>query len=191
MSRREADRPARASAPAGPVIMPFRGVWPGIDGSALVLPGAVVIGDVELGAQASVWFNAVVRGDDGPIRIGSQTNVQDGCVIHVTTELPTIVGARVTLGHCVHLHSCTLEDESLVGSGAIVLDGAVVEHHGQVAAGALIAPGKTVGSRELWGGVPARKLRDLTDEEVAGIGENADWYVGELATYRRQLGETG
>ena len=169
------------------IVMPFKGVWPTIDENALVLPGAAIIGDVVMEAESSAWFNAVIRGDDGPVRIGSGTNVQDGCVIHVSTEQPTVLGQHVTLGHAVHLHACTLEDETLVGSGAIVLDGALLERHSQVAAGALVAPNKVVKSGELWGGVPARKLRDLSDAEIAGIRENADWYIHELDHYRQQL----
>jgi len=174
----------RWPAPPGPIVMPYKGVWPRIDDSALLLPGAAVIGDVEIGPDSSVWFSAVVRGDDGPIRIGRGSNVQDGCVVHVSTIKPTLIGDWVTLGHNVHLHACELQDETLIGSSATVLDGAVVERHAQVAAGALVAPNKVVKSGELWGGVPAKKLRDLNDEEIAGIRENAEWYVHELDDYR-------
>ena len=173
--------------PAG--AMPFKGIRPRIDPQALVLPGAAVIGDVTLAPQASVWFNAVLRGDDGPISIGRGSNVQDGCILHVGTELPTVVGDWVTLGHGVHLHACRLEDETLIGSGALVLDGAVVERRAQVAAGALVAPGKVVRAGELWGGVPARKLRDLSGEEAAAIKDNALWYVRRAESYRRELEE--
>lgn len=174
-------------APPGPIVMPFKGVWPTIDESALLLPNAAVIGDVTMGPQSSVWFGGVVRGDDGPITIGKGSNVQDGTVIHVSEEIPTVIGDWVTMGHCVHLHACTLEDETLIGSGATVLDGAIVERHGQVAAGALVAPGKVVKSGELWGGVPARKLRDLTIEERDWIKKNAEWYVHELPPYREEM----
>ena len=180
----------RWPAPAGPIVMPYGGVWPRVADSALILPGAAVVGDVEMAPDSSVWFNAVVRGDDGPIRIGRGSNVQDGCVVHVGTEHPTVVGDWVTLGHNVHLHACRLHDETLIGSSATVLDGAVVERHAQVAAGALVAPNKVVGSGELWGGVPARKLRDLRDEEIATIRDNAEWYVHELDDYRRLMEET-
>lgn len=169
--------------------MPFQGAQPRIDPQALVLPGAAVIGDVTLAPLASVWFNAVLRGDDGPISIGLGSNVQDGCILHVGTELPTVVGDWVTLGHGVHLHACRLEDETLIGSGALVLDGAVVERRAQVAAGALVAPGKVVRTGELWGGVPARKLRDLCGQETASIKDNALWYVRRMQRYRRQLEE--
>lgn len=177
----------RRPAPPGPIVMPYRGVWPRVDDSALILPGAAVVGDVEIGPRSSVWFNTVVRGDDGPIRIGRDSNVQDGCVVHVGTERPTVVGDRVTVGHNVHLHACHLHDESLIGSSATVLDGATVEKHAQVAAGATVAPDKTVASGELWGGVPARKLRDLTAEEIDAIRDNAEWYVRELEDYRRLM----
>ena len=168
-------------------VLPWRGVWPTIDSTSLVLPGAAIIGDVVMGEQSSAWFNAVIRGDDGPVRIGAGTNIQDGCVIHVSTELPTVIGRRVTLGHMVHLHACTIEDDTLVGSGAVVLDGARLEGESQIAAGALVTPGKVVPSGELWGGVPARKLRDLAADEVEGIRHNAVWYIHELDTWRQQL----
>ncbi len=175
----------------GAIVMPYKGVWPTVDPRALVLPNATVVGDVCLGPESSVWFGAVVRGDDGPIRIGTGSNVQDGSVIHVSDTFPTRIGDWVTIGHCVHLHACTLEDECLIGSGAIVLDGATDERHGQVAAGALVSPGKTVRSGELWAGVPARKLRDLTPEEIAGIRGNAEWYVHEVGEYRNEIAHRG
>ncbi len=171
------------------VILPFHGKKPSIASSALILPGAVVVGDVVIGNFSSVWFNAVVRGDDNAIRIGHESNIQDGCIVHVNSDIPTIIGNKVTIGHNVHLHACHLHDESLIGSGAIVLDGAVVESHAQVAAGALVAPGKTVRTGELWGGIPARKLRDLTPEEIEWIPGNADWYVNDLDEYRKTLEE--
>ena len=178
--------PPRPAVP-GAVIMPYKGVWPAIDPRALVLPNASVIGKVTVAAEASIWFGAVVRGDDGPITIGRGTNVQDGTVIHVSDTHPTAIGDWVTIGHMVHLHACTLEDECLIGSGAVVLDGARIERHAQVAAGAVVSPGKTVKAGELWAGVPARKLRDLSEEEVATIRANAEWYVHECEDYRREL----
>lgn len=171
----------------GPLLMPYRGRWPTIHPRALVLPNAVVVGDVTVGEDASIWFGAVVRGDDGPIRIGRGSNVQDGAVIHVSDVHPTEIGEFVTIGHMVHLHACTLEDQCLIGSGAIVLDGARVEHHAQVAAGAVVAPGKVVRTGELWAGVPARKLRDLSAEEMETLRANADWYVHECEDYRQAI----
>ena len=182
--------PSRTT-PGSALVLPYGGVWPRLHGGALVLPGAAVIGDVVLGADSSVWFGAVLRGDDGPIRIGRASNLQDGTMVHVDSAIPTLVGDHVTVGHRVHLHACTLEDESLVGSGAIVLDGAVVERHGQVAAGALVAPGKAVRAGELWAGVPARKLRDLGPEERAAIRDSADRYVEKAGRYREALERLG
>jgi gamma-carbonic anhydrase len=170
-----------------PIIMPYRGVWPRLHPRSLVLPSAAVIGDVELGEDASIWFNATVRGDDGPIRIGARSNIQDNTIIHVLDVLPTIIGDEVTIGHAVHLHACVLQDRCLIGSGAIILDGATVETGAQVAAGALVSPGKTVKSGELWAGVPARKLRDLSQEEIGSIVDNAMWYVREMNEYREEL----
>jgi carbonic anhydrase/acetyltransferase-like protein (isoleucine patch superfamily) len=170
-----------------PVIMPYHGVWPRRHPRSLIVPGAAVIGDVELGEDSSIWFNATVRGDDGPIRIGPRSNIQDNSIVHVSTVQPTIIGADVTIGHAVHLHACVLQDRCLIGSGAIILDEATVETGAQVAAGALVSPGKTVKSGELWAGVPAKKLRDLTDEEVDWIAENAAWYVREMHEYLEEI----
>ena len=147
-----------------PIIQPFRGIMPEIDPTAFIAPGAVVVGNVKIGAGASVWYGCVLRGDDHWIEVGEGSNIQDGTVVHVTLdEAPTKIGKNVTIGHGARLHGCTLEDDCLVGIGAIVLDGAVVQSGAFVAAGALVAPGKTVKTGELWGGSPARKLRDLRD----------------------------
>ena len=170
-----------------PIIMPYHGVWPRLHPRFLVVPGAAVIGDVELAEEASIWFNATVRGDDGPIRIGARSNIQDNTIIHVSDTQPTIIGEEVTIGHGVHLHACVLQDRCLIGSGAIILDGAMVETGAQVAAAALISPGKTVKSGELWAGVPAKKLRDLTEQEIGFIAQNALWYVREMHEYREEL----
>jgi len=180
------NQPLRPTPP-GAVVLPYKGIWPTFDPRSLLLPNAVVVGAVTVGAESSIWFNAVVRGDDGPIRIGRGSNVQDGTVIHVSDITPTEVGDYVTIGHMVHLHACTLEDECLIGSGAVVLDGARIERHAQVAAGAVVSPGKVVKSGELWAGVPAKKLRDLTETEIRTIRENAEWYVHEAEDYRRML----
>ncbi len=170
-----------------PVIMPYRDVWPRLHPRSLVVPGAAVIGDVELGDEASIWFNATVRGDDGPIRIGARSNVQDNTIIHVSDTLPTVIGEEVTIGHAVHLHACALENRCLIGSGAVILDGVTVETGAQVAAAAMVSPGKTVKSGELWAGVPAKKMRDLSDEEIEFIAGNALWYVKEMHEYREEL----
>ena len=150
-----------------PIILPYRGVWPKIAGDAFIAPGSVVIGDVEIGAGASVWFDCVLRGDVNIIRVGARTNIQDGTVVHVNGgDGPTFIGADVVIGHKCLIHACTLEDGAFVGMGASVIDGAVVEGGAMVAAGALVTPRKRVPRGQLWAGNPARYARDLRPEEV-------------------------
>ncbi len=162
---------------ATPIIVPFQGKHPKIDPTAYVAPGVVLVGDVTIGAHASVWFGSVLRGDDQSITVGEGSNVQDGTVIHVTLDTgPTIIGRNVTIGHGVRLHGCTLEDRCLVGIGAIVLDGAVVKTGSFVAAGALVGPGKVIPTGELWGGNPARKLRDMRPDDESFLDFDAEHY---------------
>lgn len=177
------DRPGATADPTrlstGGVVLPFRGTWPRIAADAYVAHGAVVIGDVEIGEKASIWFNCVLRGDDNAIRIGDRTNIQDGSVIHVHGRIQgAYIGDDVNVGHMVLLHACNLEDRSFVGMGAIVLDEATVETGAMLAAGALLTPGKRVPAGELWGGRPARKLRDLTEADLASFPMVRDVYVG-------------
>jgi carbonic anhydrase/acetyltransferase-like protein (isoleucine patch superfamily) len=156
-----------------PLILPYRNILPRIHPTAFVAPGACIIGDVEIGAHANIWFNVVIRGDDAPIRIGAGANVQDGAVIHVSYDgfasgerVPTIVGDDAVVAHMVLLHGCTLEAGAFVGMKATVMDRAVVEGGAMVAAGALVAPRKLVKTGELWSGTPARFARALKPEEV-------------------------
>ncbi|WCL52842.1 gamma carbonic anhydrase family protein [Gimibacter soli] len=148
-------------------LTPYMGRWPVVDDSAFVFHGAQVIGDVEIAANVSIWHNCVLRGDVNHIRIGERTNIQDGTVIHVSTRThPTIIGRDVLVGHKVMLHACTLEDHAFVGMSAIVMDNARVCTDGMLAAGAMLTPGKTVGSGELWAGSPAKFMRAVTPEET-------------------------
>src|SRR5881227_4389660 len=152
------------------MIRPFRGTHPQIHPTAYVAETAVVIGDVEIGAESSVWFGAVVRGDCYYIRIGARTNIQDGTVVHVTNGThATILEDEVTVGHNVTLHGCHVERGSLVGIGSIVMDGCRVGERSLVAAGALLSPGTIIPPRSLVMGFPARVKRQLTDEEVADL----------------------
>lgn len=158
---------------------------PDVHPSAFVAQGTQLIGDVTIGAHASIWFNCVLRGDVQRISIGRRTNIQDGSILHGTTNgLPCVIGDDVTVGHGAILHACTLEDSAFVGFGARVLDGAVVRSGGMLAAGAVLSPRKVVGSGELWAGNPARLLRPLTDEERAGLGATVVRYVELAERYR-------
>ena len=152
------------------MIRPFRGVHPQIHHSAFVEESAQVIGDVHVGEESSIWFNAVVRGDIHHIRLGNRTNVQDNSVIHVRNGThPTILEDEVTVGHSVTLHGCYVERGCLVGIGSILLDDVRVGSHSIVAAGAVISPSTLIPPRSLVMGVPAKVKRALTDEEVAGL----------------------
>ncbi|MEQ8441551.1 MAG: gamma carbonic anhydrase family protein [Alphaproteobacteria bacterium] len=167
-----------------PIIMPYQGKVPRIDPTAYVAPGAVIVGDVEIGPEASVWFGCVLRGDDQRIEVGAGSNVQDGTVIHVTLDTgPTVLGRDVIIGHGARLHGCTLMDGCLIGIGAVVLDWAVVEPGAFLAAGALLPPKKTVPSGELWAGNPARKLRDLRDADREFLAFDAAHYKKLTAQY--------
>lgn len=158
-------------------IYPYRGLTPTLGRRVFVAPGATLVGDVEVGDDVSFWFQTVARGDVNSIRIGAGSNIQDGAVLHVTHQThPLVVGQRVVVGHSAVLHGCTIEDGALIGIGARVLDGAVVEAGAQVAAGALVAPGKRVPAGYLAMGVPARPVRELSDEQRRGIGEIAERY---------------
>jgi gamma-carbonic anhydrase len=167
-------------------LYPFAGQSPRLHETAWVAPGAQVIGDVELGAGASIWYNVVIRGDVMPIRIGARSNIQDGSVVHVTRKLAaTTIGEDVLVGHMALIHGCTLMDRSFVGLGAVVMDGCVIEPEGMLGAGALLSPGKRIGPRELWLGRPAKLVRLLSDEEVARNAMGAAGYV-ELARLHRE-----
>jgi carbonic anhydrase/acetyltransferase-like protein (isoleucine patch superfamily) len=167
-------------------LYPFAGQSPRLHETAWVAPGAQVIGDVELGAGASIWYNVVIRGDVMPIRIGARSNIQDGSVVHVTRKLAaTTIGEDVLVGHMALIHGCTLMDRSFVGLGAVVMDGCVIEPEGMLGAGALLSPGKHIGPRELWLGRPAKLVRLLSDEEVVRNAMGAAGYV-ELARLHRE-----
>ncbi len=156
---------------------------PVCDPSSFVAPGAQVIGNVSIGPESSIWYNCVLRGDVNRIVIGARTNIQDGTVIHVDSPkgdgagLPTIIGDDVLIGHMVMLHGSVLHDRAFIGLCCIVMDGCTIESDGMLAAGSLLSPGKTIGAGELWLGRPAKKLRDLTPEEMAANRTGAAHYV--------------
>ena len=159
------------------MLRAFRSVFPSIDPTAYVDISAQIIGDVHLGAESSVWMNVVIRGDVNYIRVGARSNVQDNSVVHVTPELPCIIGEGVTIGHRCVVHACTIGNNVRIGIGAVVLTGAVIEDNAQVGAGALVPPGKVVPSGTLVMGVPAKPVRQMNEEELDDIRRNAREYL--------------
>ncbi len=160
---------------------------PQIDPSAWIAANATVIGDVRLAANASIWWNAVLRGDNDPIFIGENSNIQDGSVLHTDEGVPMHIGANVTVGHLVMLHGCTVGDGSLIGIGSIVLNRATIGRDSIVGANTLIPEGKTYPERVLIVGSPGKVVRELTDEEVARLRHSAAHYVDNARRYREQL----
>ena len=153
--------------------------------TVFVAPHAVIVGDVTLAEQCSVWFHATLRGDVEPIRIGERTNIQDGAVLHTTPFWPTVVGNEVTVGHIAHLEACTVEDGALIGSGAVVLHRAVIGRQALVGAGAVVSGDTVVPPRAMALGVPARIREDAVDTEYVRHGMES--YVKRAVRYREEL----
>lgn len=173
-----------------PYIAPFLDLVPEIDDTAFIAATAAVIGAVRIGANASIWHQVTLRGDNNYILVGANTNIQDNCCVHIDSrKYPTIIGTDVTIGHSAIIHACEIGDGGFVGMGAIVMDGAVIEPGGMLAAGAMLTPGKRVPSGELWAGRPAKKMRDLTEDEKIFNQRSAAHYV-EVARAHR-LGAAG
>lgn len=177
-----------AGVSAGGLVMPFRGKHPVLGRDAWVAPNAAVIGDVELGDEASVWFGAVLRGDIGAIRVGARTNVQDLACIHLTEGLSaTVVGADVTIGHGAILHGCTVGDRCLIGMGSIVLDNAVVGEGSVIAAGTLVPPRMVIPPRSLVRGNPGKVIRPVNETEAEMGIYGAEHYVAGARHFRAEL----
>lgn len=164
--------------------IPFGGKTPLLHPTAFVASGARLIGDIEIGPEASIWYNCVLRGDVNRIRIGARSNIQDGSVVHCDSPrpgneagFPTLIGADVLIGHMAMVHGCILHDRAFVGLGSIVMDGCEIESDAMLAAGAMLTPGKRIPAGQLWAGRPARYVRDLTDAERAGRQAGVDHYV--------------
>jgi len=165
-------------------IRPYLDSLPRLGANVYIDPAAVVIGDVEIGDDASLWPFAVARGDVNYVRIGARTNVQDGAVLHVTHDgeytpggFPLVIGDDVTIGHGAIVHACTVGNACLIGMNATVLDGVVVSRHSMIGAGAVVTPGKVVGEGELWLGNPARRVRMLSADEIERLYYSAQHYV--------------
>jgi len=180
------------------LILPYRGIAPRIAADAFIAETAVVIGDVEIGAGASVWYGCVLRGDVNSIRVGAGTNLQDGTIVHCNHDRngdyrqtgggePTRIGAGVVVGHMALLHACTVGDGAFIGMRAAVLDRATVADGGMVAAGAVVTPGKTVAGSEVWAGTPAKFMRAMSEGERAQVPYLVDHYK-ELAKAHGALG---
>ena len=176
------------------LILPFDGMTPKVAADAFVAETATLIGDVEVGPGASIWYGCVLRADLNKIRVGRNTNIQDGTIVHCNHDpegnyretgggMPTVIGDDVTIGHMALIHACTLEDESFVGMRAVVMDLAVVERRAMLAAGALLTPGKRVPSGQLWAGSPARYARELKPGELEEMAYLTRHYVKLGAAY--------
>jgi gamma-carbonic anhydrase len=158
----------------GVSLIEIHGKRPRIHDSAFVAPGCRLIGDIEIGPDVSIWYNCVLRADVNRMVIGARTNIQDGSVAHVDSPKPgapdghpLIIGEDVLIGHLAMVHGCTLADRAFVGLGAIVMDGCAIDSDGMLAAGAMLTPGRWIGARQLWGGRPAKPMRELSDAELA------------------------
>lgn len=168
-----------------PLILPVKGVYPNIGKDCFLAENATIVGDVTIGNHCSVWFSAVIRGDVNFIKIGNNTNIQDGAVIHCTyLKAPTIIGSNVSIGHNALVHGCVLQDHVLVGMGAIVMDHVIVEEFCIIAAGAIVLENTKCESGYLYAGIPARKIKPLTEEQIAllkKLPENykmySNWFI--------------
>ncbi len=177
-------------------LHPFAGHTPRLAADAFIAPGAQVIGDVEIGAGSSVWYNCVLRGDLNHIRVGAGSNIQDGSIVHVDSGRgggtgcghPALIGDNVLIGHLAIVHGCTLMDGSFVGMGAVVMDGCVIEPGAMLAAGALLTPGKRIPAGELWCGRPAKLMRMLGEQERALNALGAPGYALLAQAHRNALG---
>jgi carbonic anhydrase/acetyltransferase-like protein (isoleucine patch superfamily) len=162
-----------------PVILPVKGVWPTMGANCFIAPNATIVGDVVMGDDCSVWFNAVLRGDVNSIRLGNKVNVQDGAVIHCTFEkTKAIIGNNVSIGHNAIVHGCTVHDDVLIGMGAIVMDNAEIGRHSIIAAGAVVLEGTNVPPGCIYAGIPAKKVKDVPPGLISGeINRIADNYL--------------
>ena len=165
-------------------LLSFKDKAPNIKSDCFIAPNATIIGDVEIGAQSSVWFGTVIRGDVFHIRIGCNTNIQDNSVIHVTTNKhSTTIGNNVTIGHSVTLHGCSIKDNVLIGIGSIVMDQSEIGEWSIIAAGSVLKPGTKVPSGKLWGGIPAKEIRDLNENEIEWIKQLSNNYINLAKEY--------
>ncbi|HEX3033103.1 MAG TPA: gamma carbonic anhydrase family protein [Bacillota bacterium] len=171
------------------MLIEFKGFKPKVAKDCFIAPGAQLVGRVEIASRASVWFNAVIRGDEEKVFVGEGTNVQDGCILHQDVGYPLLIGKGVTLGHNAILHGCIIGDNVLVGMGATILNGAKIGDGSIVGAGALVTQGKEIPPNSLVVGAPAKVIRQLTEEESASIRESEKIYCELAETYLEALGQ--
>ena len=174
-----------------PVILPVKGVLPIFGNNCFIAPNATVVGDVVTGDDCSIWFNAVIRGDVNSIRMGNKVNVQDGAVIHCTyLKAATLIGNNVSIGHNAIVHGCVIEDNVLIGMGAIVMDNAVIGSNSIIAAGAVVLESSQIEPGSIYAGVPAKKVKDSPEEMISGeINRIADNYVMYSGWFKTEAGE--
>jgi carbonic anhydrase/acetyltransferase-like protein (isoleucine patch superfamily) len=161
------------------IILPINGKSPQIPSDCFIAENATIVGEVEMGNQCSVWFNAVIRGDVHYIKIGNKVNIQDGAIIHATYQTsPTTIGNNVSIGHNAIVHGCTIHDDVLIGMGSIVMDDCIIESNSIIAAGAVVTKNTRVEAGSIYAGVPAKKVKDISKELISGeINRIADNYV--------------
>lgn len=167
-------------------IIKFKNLKPKVHQSAYIAEGSVIAGDVSINANASIWFNTVIRGDVAPVKIGKNTNIQDCSVIHTSRfDGPTNIGDNITIGHMALIHACTIEDNAFIGMQATVMDKVIIEEYGFIGAGSLIPPGKIVRKKELWMGSPAKFIRNITEAELDFMRGNVENYVDLSKEYKK------
>jgi len=167
------------------MIESFRGVRPRIGRNVFIAPTAVIVGDVEIGDGASVWYGAVLRGDSAPIRIGRDANIQDNCTVHVDAGFPALIGDSVVVGHNAVVHGCTIAECCLIGIGAVVLSGARIHRGSIIAAGAVVLGNQELGPLELAAGIPARVRKTLPEDTLRAIRADAEIYLALSKSYRK------
>ena len=169
------------------IIRPYKNIVPEIDGTAFIAENAAVIGDVTIGAGTGIWYGCTLRGDVNDIKIGKRTNIQDGTVIHTSLGVQgTYIGDDVTVGHMALLHACTIGSKAFIGMQSLIMDEVVVEDEAMVAAGSMVTPRKRIPRHQLWGGRPARYMRDMTSEEIEYLQISADRYAALAQEYRTE-----
>ena len=167
------------------LLKPYRNIIPKIHETAFIAENAAIIGDVEIGAGTGIWYGCTLRGDVNDIKIGARTNIQDGTVIHTSLGVQgTYIGDDVTVGHMALLHACTIGSRAFIGMQSLIMDEVVVEDEAMVAAGSMVTPRKRIPKHQLWGGRPARYMRDMTPEEIEYLQISADRYAALAQEYK-------